>query len=306
MIDSARAAGRSYAHKQSWRGHLGSSPADPETAMGSYLRPTSLDEALAALAAAPRLVLAGGTDYYPARVGRPPEDDLLDITAIPTLAGITETPSGWRIGAAATWTDVIEAELPTLFDGLKAAAREVGGVQIQNAGTVAGNLCNASPAADGIPNLLALDATVHLASAAGERALAVADFVRGNRRTARRADEMVTAITIPRPARPARSVFLKLGARRYLVISIVMVAAVAEFADDGTVAAARLSVGACSAAAVRLPALEAALVGKRPDAALVAEAHLAPLSPIDDVRATAPYRRDAALTLVRRAVEALT
>lgn len=273
--------------------------------MGSYLRPTSLAEALAALADAPRVVLAGGTDYYPARVGRPPEDDLLDITAIPTLRGITETASGWRIGAATTWTDVIEAPLPPLFDGLKAAAREVGGAQIQNAGTVAGNLCNASPAADGIPNLLALDATIHLASLSGERALSVAEFVHGNRRTARRADEIVTAITIPRPLRPARSVFLKLGARRYLVISIVMVAAAAEFAEDGTVAAARIAVGAASAAAVRLPALEAALIGRRPAPGLVTGEQLSPLSPIDDVRATAAYRRDAAMTLLRRAIAAL-
>ncbi|WP_144299392.1 FAD binding domain-containing protein [Elioraea rosea] len=273
--------------------------------MGSYLRPTSLPEALAALAATPRIVLAGGTDYYPARVGRPPEDDLLDITAIPALAGIAETEEGWRIGAATTWTEVVEAPLPPLFDGLKAAAREVGGAQIQNAGTVAGNLCNASPAADGIPNLLALGATVHLASASGDRVLPVAEFVHGNRRTARRADEIVTAIHIPGPKRAARSVFLKLGARRYLVISIVMVAAVAEFDEDGTIASARIAVGSCSAAAVRLPALEAALAGQRPDPALVAEAHLAPLSPIDDVRASAAYRRDAALTLLRRAVEAL-
>jgi CO/xanthine dehydrogenase FAD-binding subunit len=100
-------------------------------------------------------------------------------------------------------------------------------------------------------------------------------------------------------------VFLKLGARRYLVISIVMVAAVAEMNADGTIAAARISVGAASAAALRLPALEAALEGQRPDPALVTEGHLSPLAPIDDVRATAPYRRDAALSLVRRAVAAL-
>jgi CO/xanthine dehydrogenase FAD-binding subunit len=273
--------------------------------MGSYLRPTSLPEALAALAAGPRLVLAGGTDYYPTRVGRPLDDDLLDITAIGTLGGITETEEGWRIGATATWSDLLAAPLPPLFDGLKAAAREVGGAQIQNAGTLAGNLCNASPAADGVPNLAALDATVHLASVEGERSLPVGAFVLGNRRTALRADEMVTAITVPRPARPARSAFLKLGARRYLVISIVMVAAVAEFDGDGSIAAARIAVGACSAAAVRLPALEAALAGHRPDPARVSPAHLAPLAPIDDVRATAAYRRDAALTLVRRAVEAL-
>jgi CO/xanthine dehydrogenase FAD-binding subunit len=273
--------------------------------MGSYLRPTSLPEALAALAAGPRIVLAGGTDYYPARFGRPLDDDLLDITAISSLGGIAETTGGWRIGATATWSDLLAAPLPPLFDGLKAAAREVGGAQIQNAGTLAGNLCNASPAADGVPNLLALDATVHLASAGSERSLPASAFVLGNRRTARREDEMVTAITIPRPALPARSAFLKLGARRYLVISIVMVAAVAELAEGGTIAAARIAVGACSAAPVRLLALEAALAGRRPNPALVLPGHLDALSPIDDVRATAAYRRDAALTLVRRAVEAL-
>ena len=273
--------------------------------MGRYLRPSTLPEALAALAAGPRIVLAGGTDYYPARVNRPPEDEIVDVTAIPALRGIEERREGWRIGATCTWSEIIAAPLPPLFDGLKAAAREVGGVQIQNTGTLAGNLCNASPAADGVPNLLALDARVELASALGERALPVAEFVLGNRRTARRPDEIVTAILVPRPARAARSVFLKLGARRYLVISIVMVAAVATFAEDGTIEAARIAVGACSSAAVRLPALEAALAGRRPDPALVAEEHLALLAPIDDVRGSAAYRRDAALTLVRRAVEAL-
>jgi CO/xanthine dehydrogenase FAD-binding subunit len=276
-----------------------------EIVMGSYLRPTSLPEALAALAARPVLPLAGGTDYYPTRLGRQPEDDLLDLTGIDALRGVREAADAWRIGATTTWTDLIEAPLPPLFDGLKVAAREIGGVQIQNTGTIAGNLCNASPAADGVPPLLALDARVHLASARAERVLPLAAFVLGNRRTARAADELVTAITVPKPARSAHAVFLKLGARRYLVISIVMVAAVAEFADDGTIATARVAVGSCSAAAARLPALEAALAGQRPDPSLVAPAHLAPLAPIDDVRATAAYRRDAALTLVRRAVTAL-
>ena len=174
-------------------------------AMGSYLRPMELDEALAALAAQPRVVLAGGTDYYPARVGRPIDDDILDITGLTALRRITETDGAWRIPALVTWSDVIAAPLPPLFDGLKLAAREVGGVQIQNAGTVCGNLCNASPAADGIPNLLALDARVELASVAGKRVLSVADFVTGNRRTVRRANELVTAIVVPKPPREATS-----------------------------------------------------------------------------------------------------
>ncbi len=276
--------------------------------MGSYLRPTELGEALAALAAGPRIVLAGGTDYYPARVDRPLEDELLDITALPGLRRIADAGDHWRIPALATWTDLIEAKLPPLFDGLKLAAREVGGVQIQNAGTLCGNLCNASPAADGTPNLLALDATVELSSRQGTRRLGVSEFVLGNRRTARRPDELVIALLVPKPKAAARSTFLKLGARRYLVISIVMVAAVVELDGDSRIAAARVAVGACSAAPQRLPALEAALAGQPLGAALAAvaaDAHLAPLSPIDDVRGTAAYRREAALLLLRRALAGL-
>ncbi len=111
----------------------------------AYLRPASLEEALEALAARPLTVLAGGTDHYPARVGRDAVEDILDLTALASLRGISRTHAGWRIGAATSWTEIIEARLPPLFDALKLAAREVGGVQIQNAGTVAGNLCNASP-----------------------------------------------------------------------------------------------------------------------------------------------------------------
>jgi CO/xanthine dehydrogenase FAD-binding subunit len=275
--------------------------------MGSYLRPTELTEALAALAAGPRVILAGGTDYYPARVGQPLDDDLLDITALPDLRRIADEGAHWRIPALTTWTDLLETPLPPLFDGLKRAAREVGGIQIQNAGTLCGNLCNASPAADGTPNLLALDAVVELSSARATRCLPVAAFVTGSRAITRRPEEMVTALLVPKPKGDARSTFLKLGARRYLVISIVMVAAVFEIVD-GTVSRARIAVGSCSAVAQRLPALEAALAGQRFDADLADLArpeHLAPLSPIDDVRGTAAYRRQAALTTVQRAIREL-
>lgn len=276
--------------------------------MGSYLRPRELGDALEALSAGPRLVLAGGTDYYPARVGLPLDDDVLDITDLGALKGVRDEGDHWRMPALVTWSELLEAKLPPLFDGLKQAAREVGGVQIQNTGTICGNLCNASPAADGIPNLLALDATVELASRRGTRFLPVADFVRGNRKTARAADEMMTAILVAKPTRAARSVFLKLGARRYMVISIVMVGAVIETEPDGTIAAARIAVGACSPVARRLSELERALVGKRLTpklATIVASAHLSPLSPIDDVRGTAVYRRDATLSVLRRAISAL-
>jgi CO/xanthine dehydrogenase FAD-binding subunit len=275
--------------------------------MGSYLRPTELGDALAALAR-PRAILAGGTDFYPARVGRTIHEDVLDITALP-LGGIEERGDHWRIGALATWSELIATPLPACFDALKLAAREVGGAQIQNAGTIAGNLCNASPAADGVPPLLAMNAEVELASAAGERRVPLADFITGNRKTARRGDELLTAIRVPRPAPGTQSVFLKLGARRYLVISIVMVAATIEPDAQDQVMRARVAVGACSPVARRLGALESALNGLPIDARLATiacEEHLAQaLSPIDDVRGSAHYRNDAALTLVRRALAEL-
>jgi len=271
--------------------------------VGAYLRPSRLNEALAALAR-PHLVLAGGTDIYPGWVGRPIDGDVLDIGAIVGLGGIDRVAGGWRIGAAVTWSQLLAAVLPAGFDALKQAAREVGGRQIQNAATLVGNVCNASPAADSLPCLLTLDAEIELSDRAGTRRLPVAEFVRGNRRTALQPGELATALLVPDAAAQSRSRFLKLGARRYLVISIASVA-VALDVVEGRVAAARVAVGACSEVPCRLPALEAALRGAPADARLVeraSAAHLAALRPIDDVRASGDYRRDAALTLVKRAL----
>jgi len=283
--------------------------ADRDRDMGDYLRPERVEDALTALGAGPRAILAGGTDFYPARVGRAVSEDVLDITRLAALMGIAEEDERFRIGALATWSEVIAADLPAYFNGLKLAAREVGGAQIQNAGTVAGNLCNASPAADGVPPLLALGAEVELSSATnGARRLPLADFVLGNRRTARRPDELMTAILVPKLSGRARSTFLKLGARKYLVISIVMVSAVVDCDGAGAVSDARFAVGSCSAAALRLPALERAVIGRKlaADLAELVEASaVAPLAPIDDVRGTAAYRRDAAVSLLRRAVREL-
>jgi CO/xanthine dehydrogenase FAD-binding subunit len=241
-------------------------------------------------------------------VGRPPPDDILDITALSALRGVREEASGFRIGALTTWSELLATPLPPWFDGLKRAAREVGGRQVQNAGTLAGNLCNASPAADGMPALLALDAEVELVAHDAVRRLPLTSFVTGNRRTVRRAEELLTAILIPRWASSTRSTFIKLGARRYLVISIVMVAATLEADARGAVSRAALAVGACSEVAQRLPKLEAKLVGASLGpalAGLVGPQDLAALRPISDIRGSAEYRRDAALTLVRRALREL-
>jgi len=179
--------------------------------MPSYARPTRLDEALRLLDRERPRVLAGGTDLYASADARLADSAVLDLSAIRELHGIHAGRDGWRLGAATTWTQVCDAKLPPQFDSLKLAAREIGGRQVQNAGTVAGNLCNASPAADGTPALLALDASVELAGAAGTRKLAVRDFVLGPRRTALQPGELVTAILVPKPAHAAKGTFLKLA-----------------------------------------------------------------------------------------------
>lgn len=272
-----------------------------------YLKPKTLDEAVSLLTLPGGQILAGGTDFYPELGERLPPNRVVDITALGELRGISTESEHVRIGGLTTWSEVIRASLPRCFDALKAAAREVGSLQIQNRGTVAGNLCNASPAADGVPPLLALDAEVELASAAGRRRLPLAQFLAGNRKTLRHADEILSAVLVPRRMEQAASAFLKLGARRYLVISISMVAAVLDTDDAGRVGEVHIAVGSCSATAQRLRDLERHLAGlpaKPGIGASVGAGHLKSLSPIDDVRATADYRRDASLTLVQRALEA--
>jgi CO/xanthine dehydrogenase FAD-binding subunit len=302
---------------------------------GAYERPAELDSALRRLGEGGWSVLAGGTDFYPARVGRTVRERVLDIGGLPGLRGCALDHAGadsggagaeaggasaesggasagcLRIGALTTWSDLVRNPLPAGLEALAMAASEVGGLQIQNQGTVGGNLCNASPAADGVVALLALEAQVELASASGSRRLPLSGFVLGNRRTARRPDELLVAMRVPLRARPARSLFLKLGHRRSLVISIAMVGLALELGDDGRIARCAVAVGACSAAALRLPALEARVCGLAPAAlareaaALADDDALAPLAPIDDVRGTAAYRRDAVRTLLARGLREL-
>jgi CO/xanthine dehydrogenase FAD-binding subunit len=245
--------------------------------LGRYWRPATLEAALRVLAEeeAPQL-LAGGTDVYPARTqaaawGAAPETALLDLTGIAALRGVAREGDHWRIGALTPWATLRDAPPAPGFQALAEAAAQVGGRQIQARGTIGGNLCNASPAADGVPPLLVLDASVELASPHGVRVLALRDFVLGNRRTARAPDEILTAIRVRAAMAEPPSVFLKLGARRHLVISIVMVAASAN---------GRTAIGSCSE---------------------VARLWEEGVAPIDDVRATADYRRAAAAELVARA-----
>ncbi|RFC69643.1 MULTISPECIES: FAD binding domain-containing protein [Mesorhizobium] len=275
--------------------------------MTRYAKPTTVDEALALLSQADWRPLAGATDFYPAQGNRPIRENVLDLNGIAELRGISETDSHFVIGARTSWTDIQRAELPPAFDALKQAAREVGSVQIQNTGTVAGNLCNASPAADGVPPLLTLNVEVELRSMRGAQRMALGDFILGNRKTARQVDELVTAIYIPKDAARGLSAFYKLGARRYLVISIAM-AAVRVVIEGGRIREAAIAVGACSAVAQRMRALEAALIGQEfsQAEAIIGAATMTELTPIDDVRGSAEYRLDAAREIVHRAFDAIS
>lgn len=301
----------------------------------TYLLPTSLEAALECLDAtpsaesldtearigSPATIIAGATDYYPS-LGSPsirtlspgtsaPGDGesagaILDITRISELGSIERDGDHWRIGALVTWSDLASATLPPAFAGLQQAATQIGSVQIQNVGTLAGNVCNASPAADGVPPLLSLGAKVELRSVSETRQVPLEEFILGNRSTERRPDELVTAVLAPHPCSGTIGSFEKLGARAYLAISIVMVAAVAEIDKEGTIRSARVALGACSEVAQRLPELEADLVGVSIDnlgeGDLIEPRHLTPLSPIDDVRASAAYRMSVTPRLIARAL----
>ncbi|MBV9626328.1 MAG: FAD binding domain-containing protein [Acidobacteria bacterium] len=274
--------------------------------MAAYFRPETLAEAVQVLAQTGGTPLAGGTDVFPSLQGSPLVGTLVDLSRVSELSGIEVTSEAIHIGGHTTWSKIATGLSGRGFDGLRSAARQLGSVQTQNCATIAGNLCNASPAADGIPCLLALEAEVSLVSTAGVRRIPLDDFIVGNRRTLRRADEILSVITISRRWEEAGSSFLKLGARRYLVISIAMVAAVVRV-EEKQIQEARLAVGSCSARALRLRELENELRGQRlrPGLSAVArEEHLSSLSPIGDVRGTAEYRRSSALVLVRRSLEA--
>jgi len=271
--------------------------------MSAYFRPDNLEEALAFLSEKPRILLAGGTDFFPARVGKPIKDNVHDITGINSLRSIEMTSEGIKIGALTTWSDIVQSNLPPAFNGLKKAAITIGGVQTQNAATICGNICNASPAADSVPNLMALDAKVKLLSSNETRILNLEDFLLGNRKIARKPNELVGEIFIPNPKNNSCGNFEKLGTRSYLVISIVMVGAVVEFDTNQTILNLKIAVGSCSPVAKRLRLLEKDAVGQKIKSIKIEPEHINSLKPIDDIRATAEYRNSVVPELLTRAIK---
>jgi Aerobic-type carbon monoxide dehydrogenase, middle subunit CoxM/CutM homologs len=288
-------------------GSPGSSGAPGDGLAPTFRRPATLDEALGLLADGGSTVIAGCTLYYLDGDSRPLTDRLIDITGLAALKDIAVTADHVRLGACVTWSQVADAALPAEVRPLQQAARRIGALQIQNVGTLGGNICGASANADGIPPLLIADATVELRAAGRSRTLPLADFLRGHRQTARAPDELLTAIIVPRVPHAQAGVFLKLSRRAYQGLASVSVAARLGRERDGRIASAAVAVGTCSAVAQRLPLLERRLESAPADAALPAlfdpAADLACLTPATDMMATADYRREAVATLVRRALQ---
>ncbi len=268
----------------------------------------NLETALNYLVTNETKVLSGGTDYYPGLNDAPPDKQLLNVRRIAGLDCLSLTGEHWRIGAAVTWSTLINSTLPACFNCLKQAGREVGSVQIQNTATIVGNICNASPAADGVPALLVLDAQVELSSVDGVRVVPLADFIVGVRETILSDKELVTALLIPNTQANDYTDFVKLGSRTYLVISIVMCAVRFRVDEKNNIIDAAIAVGACSPVACRLPALEQKLIGLSCESTALRDCittkHLQSLSPITDVRATAEYRTQAAQVLLQRQINA--
>lgn len=262
--------------------------------------PTGLGEAYALLAepdGGAWRPLAGGTDLMvtmTGEIGEPPSR-VLDIWALDELRGIRVEDDALVIGALTTYTDLRRSpEVTELAPGLAEAAATIGAAQIQNRGTLGGNVINASPAGDTLPVLLALDAEMVLGSARGERTVTAADFWPSYRTTARRDDELLLRILIPRVER--RQVrFRKVGTRRAQAISkVVMALAWVSSTEDAPWTDIRLALGSVAATTVRVPGVETLLEGARPTRAtadVAAAALTAAIEPIDDVRSTAAYRR---------------
>jgi CO/xanthine dehydrogenase FAD-binding subunit len=266
--------------------------------------PSSLAEAYAYLDAGSYRPIAGGTDVMvqlEADVADPPAA-MLDLWGLDELRGVRYDGYEVSIGALATYTElraspVIRANLPALEE----AAATVGAAQIQNRGTIGGNICNASPAGDTLPVLLAVDATFDAGSSAGVRPIPANEFWTGYRETALRDDELLLRIRFG-VERSRRTRFRKVGTRAAQAISKVVVAL--SYRQDGDVwRDVRLALGSVAATTVRATRTEAVLEGQAPSDALAEEAAATladEIQPIEDVRSTAEYRRSVSARVVHR------
>jgi len=271
--------------------------------------PRDLPAAYAVLASgsadAPVKPVAGGTDLMVSLTGElaPPPASVVDLWAIEALRGIAIDGDALTLGALTTYSDVRRSALcrehvPALVE----AAATIGAAQIQNRGTLGGNIANASPAGDTLPVLLAADAVIVVGSERGERDVPAAEFWTGYRQTALAHDELIVRIRLPLAAEREMR-FRKVGTRRAQAISKVVIAV--AWQGDGSWRDVRVALGSVAATPVRAAATEAALEDRRPTpetADAAAETLAGELAPIDDVRSTAEYRRLVAARVLHRIV----
>lgn len=279
------------------------------TCHAEVISPTTLAEALVARAAYPEATpLAGGTDLMVAiELGSAAPSKVINLWPLAELKGIAEVAGYLKIGALATYTDLIRsAEAQAYAPSLVEAARTVGAVQIQNRGTLGGNIAGASPAGDTMPVLLSLDAEVEVVSKArGPRRIPMDELYVGYRKMSMDPDELLTAIWLPQRHAGDRTHFRKVGTRLAQAISKVMLGGRVRLDEAGAVTEARVAFGSVAATPVRCPSVEAALVGKAPDPA-AADALAHDISPIDDVRSTADYRMAVATRVLRAWLSSLS
>lgn len=257
------------------------------------LQPRSVDDAVLLLRDNPGTApLAGGTDLYVAlNLGTLPGTSFLDLWALDELRQIRDTDGVLSIGALASYSEIIRsravrARLPMLV----AAAHEIGGVQIQNRGTLGGNIANGSPAGDSLPVLLAADAVVVLRSTAGERRVPLVDFYTGYRKSVIRSDEIITAVEVPRAE--GAQWFRKVGTRAAQAISKVVMAGIR---GDRV----RLAIGSVAPVPLRLRRTEESL-SNGADMVQARTELEAEIAPLDDLRSTERYRRRVAGNLLER------
>jgi carbon-monoxide dehydrogenase small subunit/xanthine dehydrogenase small subunit len=274
--------------------------------------PEMLDELWQRLADYPETgIFAGGTDYLVwLRSGRVSTSTLICLERMPVLRGVTDEGNQIRIGAATTHESLLaDPIIREHYQVLQQALRVLGSPHIRRTGTIGGNIVTASPAGDTLPPLYVLGAAVELQSRHGLRRMPIADFIHGPGRTALQSGEILTAILVPKGRGSSLQHFEKVGLRQAMACAVASLAATLEISASGRIGQARLAWGSVGPTIVRLPEVEAALVGHPFDrATFTAAASLvgASLSPINDVRATASYRRQVSGSLLLRMAAAGT
>lgn len=271
-----------------------------------YLLPMTLTEAVEMLAAHPdALPLAGGTDLVLDMKNGRRVETVMSLSKLTELAAIRSNGT-LSVGATATMNQLASApDVASRFAALAAGAAAVGSMQIRTRATVGGNLCNASPAADTAPPLLALGAEVTIAGSGGQRTASLHSFFVGPGETVLSPGELLISLTIPAPTEWSGSAYLAHTSRASMDTTVASVAAAITVDTDGIISAARVALGGVAPVPKRAPAAERLLIGRRSDADLLAETAAAAqdeATPIDDLRGSADFRRHLVGVLTRRAL----